>query len=94
MEQATVFQINRSQTIRLPKSIAFPSDVKRVDVVALGRIRILVPAGESWESWFDGEGVAPRQGVAPVAARQARQGVSADFMESREQPADQHRECL
>lgn len=88
MEQATVFQINRSQAIRLPKSIAFPSDVKRVDVVALGRMRILVPAGESWESWFDGEG------VAPVAASQARQGVSADFMESREQPTDQHRECL
>jgi antitoxin VapB len=86
MEQATVFQINRSQAIRLPKSIAFPSDVKRVDVVALGRMRILVPAGEAWESWFEGEG------GAPVAASQARQGVSADFMESREQPADQHRE--
>ncbi len=100
MEQATVFQINRSQAIRLPKSIAFPSDVKRVDVVALGRMRILVPAGESWESWFDGEGVgtcrdAPSKGLHPVrAASQARQGVSADFMESREQPADQHRECL
>ena len=76
MEQATVFQINRSQAIRLPKSIAFPSDVKRVDVVALGRMRILVPAGESWEGWFDGK------------------GVSADFMESREQPPDQNRECL
>ncbi|MBU2751113.1 MULTISPECIES: type II toxin-antitoxin system VapB family antitoxin [Acidithiobacillus] len=76
MEQATVFQINRSQAVRLPKSIAFPSDVKRVDVVALGRVRILVPAGESWESWFNGE------------------GVSADFMESREQPDDQHREGL
>jgi len=76
MEQATVFQINRSQAVRLPKSIAFPNDVKRVDVVVLGRVRILVPAGESWESWFNGE------------------GVSADFMESREQPDDQHREGL
>ncbi|ACH84010.1 MULTISPECIES: type II toxin-antitoxin system VapB family antitoxin [Acidithiobacillus] len=76
MEHATVFQINRSQAIRLPKSIAFPADVKRVEVVAIGRMRILVPAGESWESWFDGE------------------GVSADFMESREQPAGQFREPL
>ncbi|PKY09938.1 antitoxin [Acidithiobacillus marinus] len=76
MEQATVFQINRSQAVRLPKSIAFPADVKRVDVVALGRVRILIPAGESWESWFD------------------REGVSADFMESREQPAHQIREPL
>ncbi|MFA7656276.1 type II toxin-antitoxin system VapB family antitoxin [Acidithiobacillus thiooxidans] len=73
MEQATIFRINRSQAVRLPKSIAFPNDVKRVDVVALGRVRILVPAGESWESWFNGE------------------GVSADFMESREQPDNQHR---
>ncbi len=47
MEQATIFRINRSQAVRLPKSIAFPNDVKRVDVVALGRVRILVPAGES-----------------------------------------------
>jgi len=76
MEQATVFQINRSQAVRLPKSIAFPADVKRVDVVAMGRVRILIPAGESWESWFDGE------------------GVSADFMESREQPSNQIREPL
>ncbi|WP_414041094.1 type II toxin-antitoxin system VapB family antitoxin [Acidithiobacillus sp. M4-SHS-6] len=76
MEQATIFQINRSQAVRLPKSIAFPEDVKRVDVVALGRMRILVPAGESWDSWFNGE------------------GVSADFMDNREQPEEQHRDSL
>jgi antitoxin VapB len=33
--------------------------VKRVDVVVVGRTRILTPAGESWDSWFDGEGVSP-----------------------------------
>lgn len=57
MEQGAVFQSNRSQAIRLPKAVAFPADVKRVDVVALGRTRIITPAGESWESWFDGPGV-------------------------------------
>ena len=40
----------------MPKSVALPDDVKRVDVVAVGRTRILAPAGESWESGFDGEG--------------------------------------
>ncbi|MEY2340559.1 type II toxin-antitoxin system VapB family antitoxin [Acidithiobacillus sp. IBUN Pt1247-S3] len=74
MEQATVFQINRSQAVRLPKAIAFPADVKRVDVLAIGRMRILMPAGESWDSWFDGA------------------GVSDDFMEIREQAAEQVRD--
>jgi antitoxin VapB len=57
MEQGAVFQSNRSQAIRLPKAVAFPDDVKRVDVVVLGKTRIIIPAGASWESWFDGPGV-------------------------------------
>lgn len=57
MEQGSVFLSNRSQAVRLPKAAALPDDVKRVDVVAIGRTRILTPAGESWDSWFDGEGV-------------------------------------
>lgn len=55
MEQGAVFKSNRSQAVRLPKSVALPDGVKRVDVVAIGRIRILTPAGESWDSWFDGD---------------------------------------
>jgi antitoxin VapB len=59
MEQGSVFQNNRSQAIRLPKAVALPDDVKRVDIVAVGRTRILAPAGESWDAWFDGQGVSP-----------------------------------
>lgn len=58
MDQGSVFQSNRSQAIRLPKAVALPEDVKRVDIVAVGRSRIITPAGESWDSWFDGEGVS------------------------------------
>jgi antitoxin VapB len=54
MEQASVFKSNRSQAVRLPKAVALPDDVKRVDVIAIGRTRIITPAGESWDSWFDG----------------------------------------
>jgi antitoxin VapB len=54
MEQASVFKSNRSQAVRLPKTVALPDDVKRVDVIAIGRTRIITPAGESWDSWFDG----------------------------------------
>lgn len=57
MEQGSVFQSNRSQAIRLPKAVALPEEVKRVDVVAVGRTRIISPAGESWDSWFDGNDV-------------------------------------
>lgn len=76
MEQGAVFQSNRSQAVRLPKAVALPEDVKRVDIVVVGRTRILTPAGESWDSWFDSE------------------GVTADFMAQREQPADQQREAF
>lgn len=58
MEQGAVFQSNRSQAIRLPKAVALPGDVKRVDVVVLGRTRIISPAGECWDSWFDAPGVS------------------------------------
>ena len=58
MEQGAVFQNNRSQAVRLPKAVALPEGVKRVDVVAVGRTRIISPAGEAWDSWFEGEGVS------------------------------------
>ncbi|KAB0505283.1 MULTISPECIES: type II toxin-antitoxin system VapB family antitoxin [Pseudomonas] len=58
MEQTTLFMSNRSQAVRLPKAVAMPSDVKRVDVIAIGRTRLITPAGEAWDSWFDGEGVS------------------------------------
>ncbi|GAB3460025.1 type II toxin-antitoxin system VapB family antitoxin [Azotobacter salinestris] len=76
MEQGSVFLSNRSQAVRLPKAAALPDGVKRVDVVAVGRARIITPAGECWDSWFDGE------------------GVTADFMAEREQPANQEREAF
>lgn len=55
IEQTTLFMSNRSQAVRLPKAVAMPSDVKRVDVIAIGRARIITPAGEAWDSWFDGD---------------------------------------
>lgn len=70
----TLFLSNRTQAVRLPKSISFPEDVKHVEIIAVGRSRIITPVGESWDSWFDGE------------------GVSTDFMSTREQPAEQVRE--
>lgn len=56
--ETTVFLSNRSQAVRLPKAVALPDDVKRVEVIAVGRTRIITPAGEGWDSWFDGEDVS------------------------------------
>ncbi|MGY4659966.1 antitoxin VapB [Pseudomonas sp. NFPP07] len=58
MEQGSVFKSNRSQAIRMPKAVALPDDVTRVDIVAVGRTRIITPAGEAWDSWFEGESVS------------------------------------
>jgi antitoxin VapB len=57
MESGSVFKSNTSQAVRLPKPVALPESVKRVDIIPLGRARLIVPAGEGWDSWFDGEGV-------------------------------------
>jgi antitoxin VapB len=58
METGAIFKSNRSQAVRLPKAAALPDDVKRVDVVSVGRTRIIAPAGEAWDSWFDGPSVS------------------------------------
>jgi len=72
----TVFKSNKTQAVRLPKAVALPESVTKVDIVAVGNTRIITPAGESWHEWFAGK------------------GVSDDFMNEREQPADQERETF
>ncbi|QUG74906.1 AbrB/MazE/SpoVT family DNA-binding domain-containing protein [Erwinia sp. E602] len=57
MKKATVFKNNRSQVARQTKAVALPEDMKPVDIVATGRTRIITPAGESWNTWFDSNAV-------------------------------------
>lgn len=71
-----IFKSNKSQAVRLPKAVELPESVTEVSIVAIGNKRIITPATESWDDWFDN----PQ--------------VSADFMEEREQPADQLRDSL
>jgi len=59
MTTTTVFTNNRSQAIRLPAELRLPDNVKRVDVRARGRERIIAPLGQTWDSFFlDGPQVA------------------------------------
>ncbi len=56
--QTKLFKSNRSQAVRLPKEVAFPESVQEVEVTAIGRKRIIAPAGQSWDDWFEAAGVS------------------------------------
>ncbi len=57
MERVKIFKNNKSQAVRLPRAVSLPDTVKEVDIICLGRSRLITPAGEAWGSWFEGEGV-------------------------------------
>ena len=52
-----LFKSNKTQAVRLPKPVAFDESVTEVEIVAVGRTRVIVPAGSSWDAWFDGPSV-------------------------------------
>lgn len=52
MASSTVFTSNRSQAVRLPKAVAFPDDVHHVDILKVGRSRVVVPQGKRWDDLF------------------------------------------
>jgi antitoxin VapB len=57
-ERTKIFTSNRSQAVRLPKAVAFPQDIREVEVTAFGNTRVIAPQGHRWDSWFDGPGVS------------------------------------
>ena len=60
MKSGAAFKSNTSEAIRLPKDAALPESVKRVDIIPVGRGRLIVPVGEGWDSWFREEGVTDK----------------------------------
>jgi len=53
-----IFKSNKSQAVRLAKAIAFPESIKDVEITAIGNKRIITPAGQSWDDWFEALGVS------------------------------------
>ncbi len=53
-----LFKSNKSQAVRLPKAVSFPDSVKQVEIITIGNKRIIMPAGKSWDEWFDAPGVS------------------------------------
>jgi len=73
MTSSTVFTSNRSQAVRLPKAVAFPKDVHQVDILKVGRSRVIVPHGKRWDDLFQN---GPRASEGFMAEREmcARDG--------------------
>ncbi|MBR0959256.1 type II toxin-antitoxin system VapB family antitoxin [Bradyrhizobium japonicum] len=59
MTRSTVFTSHRTQAVRLPKAVAFPASVHHVDILKIGRSRLIVPQGKRWDDLFgSGPGVS------------------------------------
>jgi len=52
MPIGSVFENNRTQSVRLPAQTRFPDTVKKVIVRVVGRDRILSPVDNAWDSFF------------------------------------------
>jgi antitoxin VapB len=51
-KRATVFTLNRSQAVRIPKELAFPEDVKEVYVIRKGKKLEIIPVDALWDDFF------------------------------------------
>jgi antitoxin VapB len=54
MSRITVFKSNKTQAVRLPKAVSLPEHVKKVEIVAKGSTRVILPAGGAWAEFFAG----------------------------------------
>ncbi len=57
MSQTNVFKSNKTQAVRLPKPVALPEHVKRVEVIRQGSGRLLLPAGTGWDQFYSTPGI-------------------------------------
>lgn len=75
MARSTVFTTNRSQAVRLPKAVALPAGVRQVEITKVGRSRLISPADQSWDAFFDGPPVSDdfmSERRQPLAAERER----------------------
>jgi antitoxin VapB len=50
--KTVIFKSNRTQAVRLPKDVAFPEDVREVEITKVGNSRVISPVGHRWDSFF------------------------------------------
>ena len=61
MTRTKLFRSNRSQAVRLPKSLAFPASVKEVSIVREGQRLMIAPSNAVWDDFFDSPGIDLRR---------------------------------
>ena len=66
MTRSSIFTNNRTQAVRLPKALAFPPEVKQVEIIRLGQSLLLSPVGRRWDDFFAS---GPRASADFMAAR-------------------------
>jgi antitoxin VapB len=72
MTKTTIFRSRGSQTVRLPKDVAFPKTVRSVMIIREGMKRIVVPANASWDDFFDSPGIDVGNRDQPKAQKRLR----------------------
>jgi antitoxin VapB len=79
MTKSIVFISNRGQVVRLPKAVAFPEGVNQVDILKIGRSRVILPQGKRWDDLFQNGPRASEDFMAERAqpAAEERQPLSA-----------------
>lgn len=79
MINSTVFENNKTQAVRLPIPVRFPSSVKKVVVRTIGKERVISPLENTWDSFF----------LNPEASC-----VSEDFLNERAEQTETQRESF
>ena len=52
MTRSKIFHHKDGQAVRLPKAVAFPDDVREVEILTLGSSRLITPVGKRWDDYF------------------------------------------
>ncbi len=55
MVSTSIFYTNKTQAVRLPKAVAFPESVEKVEIIKIGNTRVISPVGERWTAFFENE---------------------------------------
>lgn len=59
MKHGQVFKTDRSQAVRPPKAGALLDDVDLVDIIVVGRTRVVTPPSEMWDNSLYGPHATP-----------------------------------
>jgi antitoxin VapB len=52
MTRSTIFIHDDGQAVRLPEAVAFPEDVREVEILTVGSSRLISPVGKRWDDLF------------------------------------------